>query len=99
MEIKEYIRQRFGAFGIQLSDADLVSISMEQGEVTQDNISKIEVAIVRYIPNLLLRPNSISESGFSMSWDKQGMKDFYSIKCKEYGLEDLLNSKPKITFL
>jgi hypothetical protein len=99
MEIKEYIRQRFGAFGIQLSDADLLSISMEQGEVTQDNISKIEVAIVRYIPNLLLRPNSISESGFSMSWDKQGMKDFYSIKCKEYGLEDLLNSKPKITFL
>ena len=99
MEIKEYIRQRFGAFGIQLSDADLLSISMEQGEVTQDNISRIEVAIVRYIPNLLLRPNSISESGFSMSWDKQGMKDFYSIKCKEYGLEDLLNSKPKITFL
>ena len=99
MEIKEYIRQRFGAFGIQLSDADLLSISMEQGKVTQDNISRIEVAIVRYIPNLLLRPNSISESGFSMSWDKQGMKDFYSIKCKEYGLEDLLNSKPKITFL
>lgn len=99
MEIKEYIRQRFGVFGIQLSDADLLSISMEQGEVTQDNISRIEVAIVRYIPNLLLCPNSISESGFSMSWDKQGMKDFYSIKCKEYGLEDLLNSKPKIAFL
>lgn len=99
MEIKQYIRQRFQAFGIQLSDADLLSITMEEGEVTEDNISKVEVAIVRYIPSLLLRPNSISESGFSMSWDKQGMKDFYSIKCKEYGLEDLLNSKPKITFL
>lgn len=99
MEIKEYIRQRFSAFGIQLSDADLLCISMEEGEITEDNISKIEVAIVRYIPNLLLRPNSISESGFSMSWDKQAMKDFYTLKCKEYGLEDRLNSRPKITFL
>lgn len=99
MKIKEYIRQRFGTFGVHLSDADLLGITMEEGEVTEDNISKVEVAIVRYIPNLLLRPNSVSESGFSMSWDKQGMKDFYSIKCKEYGLEDLLNSKPKITFL
>ncbi len=99
MKIKEYIRQRFEAFGIQLSDADLLCISMEEGEVTQNNISKIEFAIVRYIPNLLLRPSSISESGFSMSWNKQAMKDFYSLKCKEYGLENQLTSKPKITFL
>lgn len=99
MEIKEYIRQRFGAFGVQLSSADLLCISMEEGEVTADNISKIEVVIVTYIPNLLLRPNSISESGFSMSWDKQAMKDFYSLKCKEYGIENQLISKPKITFL
>lgn len=99
MEIKEYIRQRFSAFGTELSDADLLCITMEEGEVTKDNISKVEVAMVRYIPNLFLRPNSISESGFSMSWNKQAMKDFYSLKCKEYGLENELISKPKVTFL
>ena len=60
---------------------------------------RVSVAIAKFIPSLLLRATSISESGFSMSWDIQGIKDYYSLLCKQYGLKDELSNKPKCTFL
>ena len=71
-----------------------------EDDVISDNIDSISVAIARFIPSLLLRPTSINESGFSMSWNTQGVKDYYSLLCKKYGLKDELNdNKPKIRIL
>ncbi len=100
MKVADYIKQKFQTFGIQLSEADLLDISLESNsEVTEDNKLKINVTIVKFIPNLLLRAQSISESGFSMSWNIQGIKDYYSWACKEYGLTDELSNKSKLKFL
>lgn len=100
MKVADYIKQKFQTFGIQLSEADLLDISLGLDvELTEDNKTRVNVAIVEFIPNLLLRATSISESGFSMSWNLQGIKDYYSLKCKEYGLVDELSNKPKVTFL
>jgi len=100
MIVGDYIKQKFQTFGIQLSEADLLDISLEvNDEVTEDNKLKISVSIAKFIPSLLLRAQSISESGFSMSWNIQGVKDYYSWVCKEYGLKDELSNKPKVTFL
>ena len=69
-------------------------------DVMSDNVDSISVAIARFIPSLLLRPTSINESGFSMAWNTQGVKDYYSLLCKKYGLKDELNdNKPKIRIL
>ena len=69
-------------------------------DVTSENIDSISVAIAHFIPSLLLRPSSINESGFSMSWNTQGVKEYYSLLCKKYGLTDELNdNKPKIRIL
>ena len=71
-----------------------------EDDVDTDVIDNISVAIARFIPSLLLRPTSINESGFSMSWNTQGVKDYYSLLCKKYGLKDELNdNKPKIRIL
>ena len=71
-----------------------------EDEVTADMMDSISVAIARFIPSLLLRATSIGESGFSMSWNIQGIKDYYSLLCRQYGLKDELNdNKPKILFL
>lgn len=100
MKVADYIKQKFQTFGIQLSEADLLDISLEvDSEVTEDNRLKINVSIVKFVPNLLLRAQSISESGFSMSWNIQGIKDYYSWACKEYGLTDELSNKSKLKFL
>lgn len=105
MTIKEYISAKFQTFGIQLSEADLLDMSLNankdlENEVSKECIGSVSVAMARFIPSLLLRATSISESGFSMSWNVQGIKDFYSLLCKQYGLEDELNdNKPKIRML
>ena len=105
MNIKEYISSKFQSFGIQVSEADLLDMSLNakkelSDEVSRDAIGAISVAMARFIPSLLLRATSISESGFSMSWNIQGIKDYYSLLCRQYGLKDELNdNKPKIRFL
>jgi hypothetical protein len=105
MSIREYISGKFQSFGIQVSEADLLDMSFASkigidDDIEIDNIGIISVSIAQFIPSLLLRATSIGESGFSMSWNIQGIKDYYSMLCKQYGLKDELNdNKPKIRFL
>ena len=105
MNVRKYISSKFQSFGIQVSEADLLDMSLNarvniEDDVDADVIDNISVAIAQFIPSLLLRPTSINESGFSMSWNTQGVKDYYSLLCKKYGLKDELNdNKPKIRIL
>lgn len=104
MTVNDYIQQKFQTFGINLSEADLLDMCLNAkisggDEMNEYCYSRVSVAIAKFIPSLLLRATSISESGFSMSWNIQGIKDYYSFLCKEYGLKDELSNKPKVTFL
>ncbi|WP_455127377.1 DUF6706 family protein [Prevotella veroralis] len=105
MNVRQYISDKFQSFGIQVSEADLLDMSLNANvaiddDVMSDNVDSISVTIAHFIPSLLLRPTSINESGFSMSWNTQGVKDYYSLLCKKYGLKDELNdNKPKIRIL
>ncbi|MFS2806483.1 DUF6706 family protein [Parabacteroides distasonis] len=104
MTVNAYIQQRFQTFGISLSEADLFDMCLNarisgEGEMNKDCYGLVAVAIAKFIPSLLLRATSINEGGFSMSWNIQGIKDYYSFLCKKYGLKDELSNKPKVTFL
>ena len=104
MTVNDDISQKFQTFGIQLSEADLLDMCLNskisgEDEMNQDCYDRVSVAIAKFIPSLLLRATSISESGFSMSWNIQGIKDYYSWLCKQYGLKDELSNKPKVIFL
>lgn len=69
------------------------------GEVNELNHDSVSVAMAKFIPSLLLRATSISESGFSMSWNIEGIKEYYAYLCRMHGLKDELTQKPKVTFL
>ena len=105
MTVKEYISGKFQSFGIQVSEADLWDMSLDafvwqDDDIDTDNRDTVSVAMARFIPSLLLRAASVSESGFSMSWNIQGIKDYYAMLCRQYGLKDELNDhKPRIRFL
>lgn len=103
MTVNEYISQKFQTFGIQLSEADLLEMCINanisgEDEMDEDCQTRVSVAIAKFIPSLLLRATSISESGFSMSWNIEGIKQYYSFLCKQYGLKDELSNKPKVSF-
>ena len=104
MIVKDYIQQRFQTFGISISEADLYDMCLNanisgDGEVDELNHDSVSVAMAKFIPSLLLRATSISESGFSMSWNIEGIKEYYAYLCRMYGLKDELTQKPKVTFL
>lgn len=105
MTIQEYIEQKFQTFGIELSGADILDISLSSGlgvdeNITGDNINPVTVAIVKFIPDLLLRYSSFSEGDLSMSWAdmEEKIKTWYSLRCSEYGIEDKLSDKPTVNF-
>lgn len=109
MTVAGYIRDKFQTFGINLSEADLLEMSLSSGingeeELNRGNIGLVSVSMVGFIPSLLLRATSksVSENGHSksQSWDISGIKEYYAFLCKKYGLDDELNTdKPKMRFL
>ena len=98
MTVSDYITQKIGSFGMHLSAADLLdmtlnsSVSLED-EVTKENMDEVNRAIAVFISSLLARPTSVNENGFSVSWDKDGIKAYYSLLCKQLGIEDVLSSR------
>lgn len=105
MTLGEYVQQKFQPFGITLSEADLLDISLGSGypeaeRVETENLPAISVSIAKFIPSLLLRATSVSESGFSMSWNVEGIKQYYAYLCRTYGLKNELDTdKPTVNFL
>lgn len=87
MTVRDYIEQKFSSFGT-LTEADVLDFSMKSGLSPDDEISKemlpeVELGMIGLIPSLLLRPASVTESGFSISWDKDGLRQYYLYLCKQ----------------
>ena len=105
MTVADYIKGKFQTFGITVSEADLLELSLSSGinvedEMNQQNIGLVSVAMAGFIPSLLLRATSINENGFSVSWNVEGIKQYYAFLCKKYGLKDDINTdKATVTFL
>nr|WP_319268323.1 DUF6706 family protein [uncultured Draconibacterium sp.] len=95
MTITDYIKSKFQTFGISMSEADLFDIWPDGGDsnITTTNKDEVDKAIAGFIPQLLLRPKSVSEGGYSVSYDVDAIKEYYAFLCKKYELEDVLSSR------
>lgn len=95
MSIREYIQGKFQSMSITLSEAELVEMSINGGltmsaELTASNMGDVATAIAGFIPGLLLRPSSVSEGGFSTSFDKDALMKYHAHLCSTYSLPNTL---------
>lgn len=105
MTIEEYIKDKIQKFGIfQVSDSDILDICeansfVASKDVITYSLRQREIAIVRYAPQLLLSLDSITEDGFAASRanTESRIKSYVASKCRELGIEDLLNGKSRIS--
>lgn len=101
MTIRQYITSKFQSFGINLSEADLFDIYLSvdfDEDMTKENRNLVYKIIAKdIIPHLLNRPKSISENGFSVSYDTDDLLRYHAWLCKEVGIEDTLNKVSKIS--
>lgn len=91
MSIREYISQKLQAF--QLGEHAFIDFAFTnemdvEAEYTADVQEKVNIAIVGIIEDLVFapRPTSISESGFSVSWNYDTLGRYYMWLCRKYGL-------------
>lgn len=95
MTIRDYIVSKFQSFGISMSEADLFDISMDvdlDDKITDANrLDVLRSIALSVIPQLLLRAKSISENGFTISWDNDALLKYYAWLCNLLGIEDTLN--------
>lgn len=92
MTIGEYITGRFQTFGVSLSEADLLDITLSspdislETEITKENQQQVLRAITGLIPAILAMPESVNENGFSVQWDKSGLREYYRMLCSQLGI-------------
>jgi hypothetical protein len=100
MTVREYITGKFQTFGVKMSEADLFDISISvdtEGEMNEQNRDAVYSALaLTVIPQWQLRAKSVSEDGFSISWDNEALLRYYSWLCKTLGIEDKLNGESSI---
>ncbi len=104
MKSNDYLKQKFASVGLTLTDADLLDLGVNaDDEVT--NSEGLYKKFIQFIPNILLRPVSVSEGGTSISRAKsEDIKAFYSKECKRLGLKDEFqevekSKRPKVRFM
>ncbi|RYU93814.1 DUF6706 family protein [Emticicia agri] len=101
MLIADYIKSKLGKFGVTIDDNELAALFLKNGIGSDetyivDSVDKIERALYEYIPELLV-VSSITEGGFGISYDKEGILDYYALLCHNLGLENKLTvQQPKV---
>lgn len=100
MKIADYIREKLGKFSVELSDAELSALLIEQqidenAEYELGSGMIVKKALVAFIPDMLLMAE-VSEGGYSIKWNIEGIKAYYSQLCSEIDSENAMSTIPKV---
>ena len=94
MSIRDYITKEISILGLEYSTADIDNFMALNNINADANLTEIrrsvDIAIVNLIPALLLRPNSVSEGGYSVSWNKDNLLSYYNLRCTQLGIVNKL---------
>jgi hypothetical protein len=91
MTIGEYIKEKFSIWSVELSDAmiavELSRVNLNASETITSEIN-LDTFFYNVIPEIISMPSSISEGGFSISYDKDALLRYYSMLASKLGKPD-----------
>lgn len=99
MTYKEYVTAVLGKFGLSTSEIEFIITEADLNPdtvVTATNKVLLKTAIYNQIPLFIAGLQDVSEGGYSVKWNVEGIKLWYSLLASELGLEDIFNLKPKV---
>ncbi|QNS40191.1 hypothetical protein H0S70_07195 [Chryseobacterium manosquense] len=95
MTIGDYIKEKFSNWSVNYSDA-MIEVELSRlGLSASDSITSetnTDNFFYNIIPDLLSTPKSVSEGGYSISYDKEAMTIFYKVLSKRLGLPNNLSA-------
>lgn len=94
MTIGEYIQEKTSLWSVELSDgmiaAELARVKLFPSD-TITNETNLDLFFYNVIPDIISMPSSISEGGYSISYDKAALLKYYSMLARRLGKPDLLS--------
>ena len=88
----EYLLSKLNKFGLTQSDIDVIVV--ENSLESELDILKCKIAMYNSFSSILPLAN-ISEGNYSITWNIEALKIWYSQLCKELGKENVM--QPLIT--
>jgi hypothetical protein len=97
MTNKEYLTKLLNGLNVSEDDIDIILLKNSiDGNVVAD-VQSCDKAVYNRISVILKgATQNISEGGYSISWNMEAIKLFYSSLCNELGLENVLVGRPKV---
>jgi hypothetical protein len=97
----EYLNTILGKFGLTAGE---IIIIMIENDIDPDapmtgkaDTIALKKAVYNQLPLMLAGLQDVSEGGYSVKWNVDGIKLWYSTLAVELGLPDILNPTPTIT--
>jgi len=98
MTNQEYLILQLSKFNITTDDIALILLeSGIDGTAPVSNLNGLKTAVYNYLPGMMAGLSGISEGGYSIRWNYDGLKAWYSFLASELGLPDKLTEKPTVT--
>ena len=94
MTIGEYIQEKFSLWSVELSEAliniEVARIGLSSFE-TMSETTNLDAFFYNVIPDIINMPSSISEGGYSVTYDKDALLKYYSMVARKLGEPDLFS--------
>jgi len=90
---KEYISYCLGRFGATDADLNIILEKYLLSENADAEPRVIEEAVYNELPLIIAGLSNVSEGGYSISWNIEGLKMYYSSLASTLGKENKLSSK------
>ena len=97
MTNKEYLTKALNGLNVNEDDIDIILV--KSGLVADDmvDVRACDMAVYNRMSVVLKgMSQNISEGGYSISWNIEAVKMYYSALCNELGKENVLVTRPKV---
>lgn len=98
MTNQEYLSLQLSKFGVSTDDISLMLIEANlNGNDQVSDTKSLKTAIYNQLPIMMAGLQDVSEGGYSVKWNYDGIKAWYSWLASSLGLPNLLSPTPTVT--
>lgn len=86
-----------GNLNVSDTDIDVILLKAGMDADAPSDVAACDLAAYKRVSVVLASmTQNVSEGGYSISWNMDGVKLWYNAICRELGKENVLEAKPKI---
>lgn len=97
MTNREYIQKTLSRFNVDDDQIELILVDNDLDGDSNVVVSSCKAALYASMSSILPATiANVSEGGYSLSWNVEGLKLWYNALCREIGKDNVLVPKPKV---